>query len=132
MISAAFSFATMVAITHALGSRCDWLAIAARCARLFMLVTTILIVLASGAAGGVAAGDALDSGLAGSFSLVCSFYASTRLPVGDFITLANTYPLWIVVLAWILGRRHRRGGDVLRIACASTGVALIGGPHFSA
>ncbi len=131
MISAAFSFATMVAITHALGSRCDWLAIALVRA-VFMLVTTILIVLASGARLAVwRPGTLWIRSLAGSFSLVCSFYASTRLPVGDFITLANTYPLWIVVLAWILGRKAPAGGDVLRIACAITGVALIGGPHFS-
>jgi drug/metabolite transporter (DMT)-like permease len=131
MISAAFSFATMVAITHALGSRCDWLAIAL-VRVLFMLVTTVLIVLASGARLAVWRPRTLwIRSLAGSFSLVCSFYASTRLPVGDFITLANTYPLWIVVLAWMVGRKAPTGGDLLRIVCAITGVALIGGPHFS-
>jgi drug/metabolite transporter (DMT)-like permease len=131
MISAAFSFATMVAITHALGSRCDWLVIALVRA-LFMLVTTILIVLASGARLAVwRPGTLWIRSLAGSFSLVCSFYASTRLPVGDFITLANTYPLWIVVLTWVGGRKAPSSGDFLRITCAVAGVALIGGPHFS-
>lgn len=131
MISAAFSFATMVALTHALGSRCDWLTIALVRA-LFMLVTTVLIVLASGARLVVwRPGTLWIRSLAGSFSLVCSFYASTRLPVGDFLTLANTYPLWIVVLAWILGRKAPAAGDFLRIGCAITGVVLIAGPHFS-
>ena len=37
--------------------------------------------------------------LAGSFSLVCSFYALSRLPVGDVVTLTSTYPLWILVLS---------------------------------
>jgi len=68
---------------------------------------------------------------AGSFSLVCSFYASTRLPVGDFITLSNTYPLWIAILAWSTGKTVPSVGDLLRIACALLGVILIGRPNLS-
>ena len=47
--------------------------------------------------------------LAGSFSLVCSFYALSRLPVGDVVTLTSTYPLWILVLSWLVFRRIQVG-----------------------
>jgi drug/metabolite transporter (DMT)-like permease len=69
--------------------------------------------------------------LAGSFSLVCSFYALTRLPVGDVLTLTNTYPLWIVVLSWASMRKYPRAGDLLRVACGLAGVVLIEQPHLS-
>jgi drug/metabolite transporter (DMT)-like permease len=69
--------------------------------------------------------------LAGSFSLVCSFYALTRLPLGDVLTLTNTYPLWIVALTWLALRRLPRWGDVIRVLCGLVGVVLIEQPHLS-
>ncbi len=131
MISAALCFATMVAFTHALGPRCDWLTIAlVRVAVMF--VTSVTIARLSGVALVLWEPRTLwMRSFAGSFSLVCSFYASTRLPVGDFITLSNTYPLWIVILAWVSGKTAPNLGDVIRIACALVGVVLIGRPGLS-
>ncbi len=48
--------------------------------------------------------------LAGSFSLVCNFYALSTLPVADAVTLMNVQPLW-VVLTW---RRSWAGGAPAR------------------
>ena len=131
MISAALCFATMVAFTHALGPRCDWLTIAlVRVAVMF--ATSVTIARLSGVALVLWEPRTLwMRSFAGSFSLVCAFYASTRLPVGDFITLSNTYPLWIVILAWVSGKTAPNLGDVIRIACALVGVVLIGRPGLS-
>ena len=69
--------------------------------------------------------------LAGSFSLVCNFYALTQLPVADVITLNNTYPLWIVVLAWWQLRRLPSALDVLSVVAGTAGVVLIQQPHLA-
>jgi drug/metabolite transporter (DMT)-like permease len=131
MISGAFFFATMGALTHALGPRCDWLTIALLRA-LFMFATAVIVARASGAELVIWRPRSLwIRSLAGSFSLVCSFYALTRLPVGEVLTLTNTYPLWIVALTWLSLRRTPRTNDVLRVLCGLGGVVLIERPHHS-
>jgi len=131
IITAAFSFAVMGALAHALGSRCDWLTIALVRA-VFMFGSTVAVALAAGT------GLALWSpktlwvrSLAGTLSLVCSFYALTRLPLGDVLTLTNTYPLWIVVLSGLSVRRGPTAGDAARVLCGLAGVALIERPHLA-
>lgn len=131
MISGAFLFATMGSITHALGSRCDWPTIAVVRA-VFMLVAAVIVARAAGATLVVWRPRSLwMRSLAGSFSLICSFYALTRqLPVGDVLTLTNTYPIWIVALSWLTLRRTPEIGDVLGVLSGLAGVFLIGRPHF--
>ena len=132
MIAGSFFFAVMAALTHALGTRCGWLAIAL-CRAVFMFVAAVIIARASGVKLAVWRPRSLwMRSLAGSFSLVCSFYALTRLPVGDALTLANTYPLWIIALSWLAARRGPSRGDVARVGCAVAGVALIERPHIDA
>jgi drug/metabolite transporter (DMT)-like permease len=124
-------FAVMGAITHALGPRCDWLTIALVRA-VFMFVTAVMVARAAGAELVVWRPRTLwMRSVAGSFSLVCSFYALTRLPLGDVLTLTNTYPLWIVVLSWLSVRRAPAALDVLGVACGLSGVVLIERPHLS-
>ncbi len=129
ILSAALSFAVMGALTHALGSRCDWLTIALVRA-VFMFGSSAVVALASGAELVVWRPKTLwVRSLSGTLSLVGAFYALTRLPLGDVLTLTNTYPLWIVVLSWIGLRRLPPSGDIVRVLCGVAGVALIGRPH---
>ena len=102
-------------VAHLLGTRCGWVTIA--------LVRGVHAGRRGNDRAGVGAKLAVWKprtlwmrSLAGSFSLVCSFYALTRLPIGDALTLSNTYPLWIVVLSWIGMRRRPKWGDVARVA----------------
>jgi drug/metabolite transporter (DMT)-like permease len=131
MILGAFSLATMGTLTHAIGERCDWMTIAfVRVA--FMFVSTVVAARAGGATLVLWQPRTLwVRSLAGSFSLVCSFYALTRLPVGDVVTLTNTYPLWIVVLTCLAARRAPVLGDTLSVLVGVAGVALVGQPHLS-
>jgi drug/metabolite transporter (DMT)-like permease len=131
MISGAFLFATMGSITHALAPRCDWPTIVVIRA-VFMFVAAVIVARAAGATLVVWRPRSLwMRSLAGSFSLVCSFYALTReLPVGDVLTLTNTYPIWIVALSWVTLRRTPEIGDVLGVLSGLAGVFLIGRPHF--
>ena len=129
IIISAFVFAVMAAFTHALGPRCDWLTIALVRA-LFMFVSALTIARAAGVRLAVFRPATLwMRSLAGSFSLVCSFYAMTRLPIGDVLTIANTYPLWIIALTWLALRERPRPLELLGVACGLTGVVLIEQPH---
>jgi drug/metabolite transporter (DMT)-like permease len=131
MLCGAFLFATMSALTHALGTRCDWLVVALVRA-LFMLGTAALSARLAGVPLAVWDPPTLwTRSLAGSFSLVCNFFALTRLPVADAITLNNTYPLWIVLMAWWQLRRPPSALDLLSVATGTAGVVLIQQPHLA-
>jgi drug/metabolite transporter (DMT)-like permease len=129
MLGGAFAFATMGGMTHALGARCDWLAIAlARIGLTFLF--SVALALATGARLVLWRPATLwVRSLAGSCSLVGTFFALTRLPVADVLTLTNTYPIWIVLLSWFRLRRMPSAWDVLGVASGTAGVVLIQQPH---
>jgi drug/metabolite transporter (DMT)-like permease len=130
MIGGAFSLATMGELCYALGSSCDW-GIIALVRALLMLTTAVILVKTSGASLVVWRPRTLwVRSLAGSFSLVCNFYALTRLPVADAVTLMNLQPLWIVVISAVLLRRPA-GLEILGVVCGLAGVVLIERPHIS-
>ncbi len=129
MLAGSFCFAAMGAFTHALGPRCHWL-VTALVRALFMFVTTAGLARLAGVPLALWRPRTLwIRSLAGSFSLVCNFYALTRLPVADALTLTNTYPLWILLLAALLWKQAPRWIEVLGLLCAMAGVVLIEQPH---
>jgi drug/metabolite transporter (DMT)-like permease len=129
MLVSALALATMGALVHELGSRCDWLLVALIRA-LVMLVTAATLARASGSRLAVwRPGTLWVRSLAGSFSLVCNFYALARLPVADAVTLSNVHPLWIVMITAIMLGRAPTWGQVLGVASGLIGVALIEQPH---
>ena len=131
MITAAFAFATMGALTHAVGPRVDWLVIA-----WIRIVSTFIFSAGMAWAAGVPLvflepRTLWIRSIAGTFSLVCTFFSLTRLPVADVLTLSNTYPLWIVLLAWIQVRRPTAWIDLVCVASGVAGVAIIHRPYLS-
>jgi len=131
MITAAFCFASMGALAHALGPRCDWLVIA-----LIRILCTFVFSVGLAWVGGArlvlrTPRTLWIRSVAGTISLVCSFYALTRLPVADVLTLTNTYPLWIVLLSLRRLSRGEIGIDLLCVVSGVVGVALIQRPHLS-
>jgi drug/metabolite transporter (DMT)-like permease len=129
MIWGAFSFATMGALTHALGSRCHWLQIALVRA-LFMYVAMVAVARAASVRLVVWRPSVLwVRSLAGTASLFCSFYALTRLPVAEVLTLTNTYPIWIILMAWAAFGQRPTSRDLLAIASGMLGVVLIERPR---
>jgi drug/metabolite transporter (DMT)-like permease len=131
MLSGSFSFAVMACVTHVLGPLCDWQVIALL--RAFLaLVFSASLALSMGARLVVLGPPALwMRSLAGSFSLVCTFFAFTRLPVSDVLTLTNVFPIWVAVLSWpMLGERPSLR-VWLCVASGVLGVVLIQQPHFA-
>ncbi len=66
--------------------------------------------------------------IAGSVSMLCTFYALPRLPIADVLTLANIFPVWVALLSWPLLREKPSGGVWMAIVCAVAGVALVQQP----
>ena len=131
MISGALSFTVMGGLTHAAGEKCDWLTIAFSRA-FFMLVSSAMAAKLAGAPLVVWRPRSLWlRSFAGSFSLVCSFFALTRLPVGEVLTLTNTYPLWILVLSWVTTKRAPLPFEVIGVVLGLAGLILIEQPSLS-
>jgi drug/metabolite transporter (DMT)-like permease len=131
MIMGAFAFAAMGTLTHGLGARCDWLLIALVRA-LFMLATTALMAHWRGVRLRIWDPPTLwMRSLAGSFSLVCNFFAMTRMPLSEVLTLSNAYPLWIIVLGSLVVRRWPTMAEAVAVACGLAGVVVIERPDLA-
>ncbi len=128
MLGAAASMATMGAMVHQLGDRSDWLVVAL-VRTLVMMVTAAVLVRASRLPLVIWRPRSLwVRSLAGSFSLVCNFFALTRLPVADAVTLSNVHPLWIVLITAASLRRWPAWPEALGVVSGLCGVILLQRP----
>lgn len=129
MLASSLSFALMGALSHAAGERCDWQVVAvARSSLAFILTLTLSL---SAGVRLVLFKPALlwMRSIAGSFGVLFAFYALTHLPISTSITLTNTVPVWVTLLAWpVLGQRPR-AGMWAAIAVGLAGVVLIQRPE---
>lgn len=130
MLCSCFSFAWMSEFAHALGPTCDWrlVALARGCLAFLFAIT---LARASGARlvlwkPGILW---LRSG-AGSMSLLCTFFALTRLPASEVLTLTNTFPIWVAILSWPLLQVRPALSVWVAAACGVLGIVLIQQPHF--
>ena len=69
--------------------------------------------------------------IAGSVSLVCTFYALPRLPISDVLTLTNVFPVWVALLSWPLLGEVPTKEAWIAIVCGVTGVVLVAQPHLA-
>src|SRR5262249_35105021 len=93
MLCGSFSFTLMAVLAHDLlqvTAACDWQAVATFRAGLVALFAAILAKLA-GAKLTFRPWRLWVRSVAGSCSMVCTFYAFHRLPVADVVTLTNTF-----------------------------------------
>jgi drug/metabolite transporter (DMT)-like permease len=67
--------------------------------------------------------------LAGSCSLVGSFFAFAHLPLTDIFTISNTFPIWVALLSWPVLGKLPSGMVWLSIFSSVLGVAIIQGPE---
>ena len=132
MLCGALAFAVMSTCAHALAGHCDWQLIAAARAGLALFFAALLAWI-----GGVRLvffrpRTLWMRSIAGSISLVCGFYALTRMPVADVLTVTNMFPIWVAVLSWpLLGEMP--GVEVwIAVVMGLAGVALIQQPHLAA
>jgi drug/metabolite transporter (DMT)-like permease len=121
----------MGTLAHGLAADCDWQIIAlVRSSLAFLFAATL--TRAAGARFVLFTPPILwVRSLAGSVSLVCTFYALTRMPPSEVLTLTNVFPLWVALLCWPLYGRRPTGGLLLALACGLAGVVLIQQPRFA-
>ena len=132
MVCGSFAFAVMGTLAHALRTDCDWRIIA-------LARSGVALAGAALLAGGAGVRLVLwrprilwMRSLAGSCSLVGTFYALTRLPVSDVLTLTQMFPVWVALLSWPLLGERPSGGVWIAILSGAVGVTLIQQPHFAA
>jgi drug/metabolite transporter (DMT)-like permease len=131
MLLGAFSFAVMSALASKLGETCDWQLVALARSLLALAFASTLVV-ATGARFSIFRPKTLwMRSIAGSLSLLAGFYALTRLPISDVLTLTNMFPIWVAVLAWPVLRCAPSPGVWVAVAAGIAGVVLIQRPHIA-
>ncbi|HEX8722702.1 MAG TPA: DMT family transporter [Pyrinomonadaceae bacterium] len=129
MLFSSLAFATMGALSHRAGERCDWHLVAVARSSLAFLFT-LGLALASGTRLVLFRPALLwVRSVAGSVGVLFAFYALTHLPVSTALTLSNTVPVWVTLLAWpVLGDRPR-AGHWGAVALGIAGIVLIQRPE---
>src|ERR1700676_5475721 len=109
MLLGSFAFAWMGILAHEVGKVYDWQVIA---------IIRCTIPLAIVGALAISSGTRLVffrprtlwmRSIAGSLSLVGTFFALPLLPAADVFTVTNIFPLWVALLSWpLLGEKPAR------------------------
>lgn len=63
--------------------------------------------------------------LAGSGSMVATFYSLSQLEASDVLTLTNTFPAWVALLSWPLAGERPTKGVLIAIVLAIVGVTIV-------
>ncbi|MGH9678199.1 MAG: DMT family transporter, partial [Candidatus Acidiferrum sp.] len=133
MLLGSMSFATMSTLAHGLGDKNDWQLIALARSGTAFLIAAILAKAAGVRLVFRSPKILWMRSLAGSLSVVCTFYALARpeVPAANTLTLTNMFPLWVALLCWPLYGHRPTPALVLALACGLGGVALIQQPHLA-
>jgi drug/metabolite transporter (DMT)-like permease len=130
MLSGCFWFSLMALLAHSVGpEECDWQVVALARSGL-----ATLFALATAAATGARLvffrpGILWVRSVAGSCSMVATFYALTHLPASEVLTLTNTFPVWVALLSWPMVGERPTPGVWIAVVSAVAGVALTQKPH---
>jgi drug/metabolite transporter (DMT)-like permease len=125
MLLGSFSFSWMGILAHAVGEVYDWQVIAiVRCAVPLGIVGSL--ALATGVKLVFFRPRVLwVRSIAGSLSLIGTFYVFPLLPVADVFTLTSIFPIWVALLSWPLLGETPTGQVWLSVLCGVIGVAVI-------
>ena len=131
MLVGQVAFAVMATLAHALKDYCGWQVIAVGRSTIPMILIAVLACLTPIPLVLIGTRALWIRSIAGSISLVCTFFAFTRLPVSEVLTITNLFPVWIALLSWpFLGVRPT-ATTWLAIVSGVAGVALIQQPHMA-
>lgn len=131
MLTGAVAFSGMAAFTHSLKADIDWQVIAV-IRSLFACLLSFALAQLAGAKLVIWSSPVLwIRSLAGSLSVLGTFYALTHLPIADVLTLTNLFPIWVAILSWPL-LRERPGIEAwCALASGIAGVYFIQQPHLA-
>src|SRR5919205_337969 len=129
MLLSSLAFASMGAFSHLAGERCDWHVVAVARSSLAFALTLALSLLSGVRLALFRPAVLWMRSVSGSVGVLFAFYALTHLPISTSLTLSNTVPLWVTLLAWpVLGQRPRPSVWAA-VAAGLLGIVLIQRPE---
>jgi len=131
MLSGSLAFAIMASLAHALKQNCTWQVIALVRSSLAFLFAVLLVKAAGASLVVWKPGTLWVRSIAGSISMVCTFFALPQLPVADVLTLTNMFPIWVAILCWPTLGEVPTVSVWASAVSGIAGVALIQQPHFT-
>ena len=131
MLCGSFSFTLMAELAFVLTRQIDWQMVAVFRAGLVAIFAAVMARLV-GAKLVFWPWRLWVRSIAGSCSMVCTFYAFGKLPAADVLTLTNTFPIWVTVLSWPLYGHLPDAKMLIAILIGVTGVVLVEQPHLEA
>lgn len=117
-------------IAHGLQRECDWQTVALARSALATLFAFLIAVLTGARLVFLRPRVLWIRSLAGSASLIGTFYALTHLPVSDVLTLTNTFPIWVAILSWPLAGERPTLSVWGAVGCAVVGVGIAQNAQF--
>src|SRR6478735_7245392 len=94
MLCGSFSFTLMAELAHVLTRACDWQTVTVYRAGLVAVFAGFVAYLAGAKLVFWRPWRLWVRSVAGSLSMLCTFYSFGKLPVADVVTLTNTFPIW--------------------------------------
>ena len=64
----------------------------------------------------------------GTLGMLCYFYALERLPLANTVTINKLSPFFVVLFSWLFLKEKLKTAQLVAIAAAFAGVALVAGP----
>jgi drug/metabolite transporter (DMT)-like permease len=119
-------FSAMTLLVRAANESCDWQIVAVARSGVATLVALILVALAGVQLVYLRPRTLWWRSLAGSASMVCTFYALGKMHGSDVLTLTNTFPSWIAILSWPMVGERPSPGVWLAVAISVVGVIVVG------
>jgi drug/metabolite transporter (DMT)-like permease len=132
MLAGCFASALMSQLAHLLKDDCDWRLVALARSSLAFLFALVLARLFGAKLVLWKPGALWLRSISSSASLLCMFFALSRLRTSEVLTLTNTFPIWVAFLSWPMLHVRPTGSVWLAAVCGVLGVAMIQSPHFDA
>jgi drug/metabolite transporter (DMT)-like permease len=131
MLCGSFAFAVMATLAHTLRDTYNWQVIAVARAFLPMIFAVALALVGGAKLVFLRPRTLWIRSVAGSLSMVCMFYALTRLPISEVFTLNNMFPIWVALLSWPLLNERPGTQAWLAVVSAVVGVVLMQQPRMA-
>jgi drug/metabolite transporter (DMT)-like permease len=132
MLCGSFSFSLMAEFAHVLSRTCDWQIIAIARSGLVALFAAALAYIVGARLVFVGPLRLWIRSIAGSCSMLGTFYAFSQLPAADVLTLTNTFPIWVAILSWPLYGTPPSAKMIAAMLLGVVGVGLVEQPHLEA
>lgn len=130
MLFSAFCFALMGAFTHSLKDTFDWRVTGfARAFINFVLIVALARITAKPLIF-KAPSSLWWRSIAGTISILCTFYVFARLPIAEATSLSNLVPIWMALLIAVVDNKLVSRSVLISIVLSVIGVFFIQQPHF--